>query len=67
MERPDLIFVTGCSAAGKSTLIRNNMSIIQDYEIIMTDVYKGRSREVFTDAVKQSKNIILDPVQRRGI
>jgi len=60
MEKPDLIFVTGCNAAGKSTLIRNHMSVFPDHEIIMTDVYKGRSREVFTNAVKQEKDIILE-------
>ena len=60
MEKPDLIFVTGCNAAGKSTLIRNHMSVFPDHEIIMTDVYKSRSREVFTDAVKQHRNIILE-------
>ena len=60
MEKPDLIFVTGCNATGKSTLIRNNMSVILDYKIIMTDVYKGRSGEVFTNAVTQHRSIILE-------
>lgn len=51
MERPELIFVTGCNAAGKSSLIRSHWSEFPDYEIIMTDVYKNRSLEIFKVAV----------------
>ncbi|HLZ89657.1 MAG TPA: hypothetical protein VKQ52_20530 [Puia sp.] len=60
MERPDLIFVTGCNAAGKTSLIRSHLSEFPDYEIIMTDVYKGRSREVFREAVRTNQNILLE-------
>jgi predicted ABC-type ATPase len=60
MERPELIFVTGCNAAGKSSLIRSHRSELPDYEVIMTDVYKGRSREVFKEALRQRKCIILE-------
>jgi len=60
MEQPDLIFVTGCNAAGKSTLIRTRLSEFPDYEVIMSDVYKGRSKEVFREAVKYKRNILLE-------
>lgn len=60
MDRADFIFVTGCNAAGKSSLIRNHLSEFPGYEVIMTDVYKGRSREVFKSAIQVKKNIILE-------
>ncbi len=60
MERPELIFVTGCNAAGKSSLIRSHRGELPDYEVIMTDVYKGRSREVFKEAIRLRKYIILE-------
>jgi len=60
MANPELLFVTGCNAAGKSSLIRSRMSEFEDYEVIMTDVYKARSRQVFGDTVKARKNIILE-------
>jgi predicted ABC-type ATPase len=67
MDRPDLIFVTGCNAAGKSSLIRAHLSLFPDYEIIMTDVYKERSREVFKETVIARKNIILEtPFNNEG-
>jgi hypothetical protein len=60
MERPELIFVTGCNAAGKSSLIRSHRGELPDYEVIMTDVYKSRSREVFKEAILHRKYIILE-------
>lgn len=60
MESFELIFVTGSNAAGKSSLIRSHLSEFPDHEVIMTDVYKGRSRQVFSDAVKARKSIILE-------
>jgi hypothetical protein len=62
MERPELIFVTGCNAAGKSSLIRTHLSLFPDFEVIMTDVYKVRSHEVFKEAVFERKSIILEPL-----
>jgi len=59
---PELIFVVGCNAAGKSTFIRSRLSELTGFEIIMTDVYKGRTKEVFTLAVKQRKDIIIETV-----
>gem|GEM_PF-2932866 len=49
MANPELLFVTGCNAAGKSSLIRSHMADFQDYQVIMTDVYKERSRQVFSE------------------
>lgn len=60
MDSPELLFITGCNAAGKSSLIRSRMSEFKNYEVIMTDVYKSRSRQVFADAVKIRKSIILE-------
>ena len=49
MGKLDLIFITGCNAAGKSSLIRTHLSLFPEFEVIMTDVYKGRSTEVFKE------------------
>ncbi len=67
MIRPDLIFVTGCNAAGKSSLIRTHLSLYPDFEVIMTDVYKSRSHEVFKEAVFNRKSVILEtPFNNEG-
>lgn len=67
MESPDLIFVTGCNAAGKSSLIRTHLSLFPDFEVIMTDVYKSRSHDVFKEAVFNRKSIILEtPFNNEG-
>ncbi len=60
MDSPDFIFVTGCNAAGKSTLIRTRLNEFPDYDVIMTDVYKGRSQEVFKESVTAGRNILLE-------
>jgi predicted ABC-type ATPase len=60
MERPEFLFVTGCNAAGKSSLIRTHLSQFPDYEVIMTDVYKSRSQDVFKETVAARKNIVLE-------
>jgi len=62
MSKPDLFFVCGCNAAGKSSFIRTRISNLQDFEIIMTDVYKSRSKEIINKAIAQGKNIILETV-----
>jgi predicted ABC-type ATPase len=66
MEQPRLIFVAGCNAAGKSSFIRTRINQLSDFEIIMTDVYKSRAKEVFDDALKERKNIILETVFNDG-
>jgi predicted ABC-type ATPase len=60
MNHPEFIFITGCNAAGKSSLIRTHLSEYPDYQVIMTDVYKSRSREVFLEALKNRRDIILE-------
>jgi len=40
MQKPELIFITGCNAAGKSTFIRSRLNELVDFEVLMTDVYK---------------------------
>jgi len=60
MNPPEFIFVTGCNAAGKSSLIRTHLSEYPDFQVIMTDVYKSRSREAFVEAIKKHRNIILE-------
>jgi predicted ABC-type ATPase len=52
--------VTGCNAAGKSSLIRTHLGQFPDFDVIMTDVYKGRSGDIFKEAVKARKNILLE-------
>lgn len=62
MQSPKLIFVAGCNAAGKSSFIRTRINELSGFEIIMTDVYKGRSKEVFFKALNERKNIIIETV-----
>lgn len=62
MRKPELIFIVGCNAAGKSSFIRTRISELHGFEIIMTDVYKGRTKDVFKEALKQGKDIILETV-----
>lgn len=62
MRIPQLIFVAGCNASGKSTFIRMRLNDLADFEIIMTDVYKDRTKEVFSEAVKERKDIIIETV-----
>jgi len=62
MERPNLIFVAGCNASGKSTFIRTRLNELSNSKVIMTDVYKGRTKEIFKDALHQKKDIILETV-----
>ncbi|TCD07568.1 hypothetical protein EZ449_13565 [Pedobacter frigidisoli] len=59
---PELIFVAGCNAAGKSTFIRTKLSSLEGYEVFMTDVYKSRTKELVSIALKSGKNIILETV-----
>jgi predicted ABC-type ATPase len=62
MKNPELIFVAGCNASGKSTFIRTRLNELSDFKIIMTDVYKGRTKEIFQEALRQKKDIILETV-----
>ncbi len=62
MKQPKFVFVAGCNAAGKSSFIRTRISELDGFEIIMTDVYKSRSKEIFRKALSQRKDIILETV-----
>lgn len=66
MRVPQLIFVAGCNAAGKSTFIRTRLNELSWFEVIMTDVYKERTKEVFDHAVKEKKDIIIETVFNDG-
>ncbi|MFI5160485.1 MAG: zeta toxin family protein [Sphingobacteriales bacterium] len=60
MEQPRFIFVAGCNAAGKSSFIRTRLNKLSDFDIIMTDVYKNRSKEVCEQALSKGRNVILE-------
>lgn len=62
MTRSELIFVTGCNAAGKSTFIRTRLNELSRFKIIMTDAYKGRTKEIFLQALHNKEDIILETV-----
>lgn len=62
MSKPELVFVAGPNAAGKSSFIRTRINELEGCEIIMTDVYKSRSKEVFRQALKSKKDIVLETV-----
>ena len=59
---PELIFVAGCNAAGKSTFIRTRLNELDGFEILMTDVYKSRTKEMASQAIKAGKNILIETV-----
>ena len=62
MRKPELVFIAGCNAAGKSSFIRTRINELSGFEIIMTDVYKGRSKEVFKKALGSGTDIVLETV-----
>ena len=62
MNTPQFILVAGCNAAGKSSFIRSRIHQLENFEIIMTDVYKSRSKEVVRKAFTMNKNIVLETV-----
>ncbi|RKR84975.1 putative ABC-type ATPase [Mucilaginibacter gracilis] len=62
MKKPELVFVCGCNAAGKSTFIRTRLNELVGFEVIMTDVYKSRTKELIKQAINQHQNIIVETV-----
>lgn len=62
MDKPSLIFITGCNAAGKSTFIRTRLDELDGFEILMTDVYKGRTKELARKAITNNKNVLIETV-----
>lgn len=66
MKNLELIFVAGCNASGKSTFIRTRLNELSNFEIIMTDVYRGRTKEIFEAALYQKKDILIETVFNDG-
>lgn len=62
MSRPEFIFVTGCNASGKSSFIRSRINKLEGFEIIMTDVFKHRTKDLVRAAIRQKRDIILESV-----
>lgn len=62
MAKPELIFVSGCNASGKSSFIRSRLTELQDFTVLMTDVYKGRTKEMVYEAIVAGKNILIETV-----
>ncbi len=66
MKKPELVLIAGCNAAGKSTFIRTRLNELERFEIIMTDVYKGRTKELVKKAIIQRKDILIETVFNDG-
>lgn len=62
MFQPELFVITGPNAAGKSSFIRSRLNDFDGFEVIMTDVYKDRTTEVFNKALSERKNIVFETV-----
>ena len=62
MKKPELILVAGCNAAGKSTFIRTRLNELERFEVFMTDVYKGRTKELVKKAIAGHKDILIETV-----
>lgn len=62
MDKPKFIFVAGCNAAGKSTFIRTRLNDLEGFEILMTDVYKSRTKNLAKKAIEAGKNIIIETI-----
>lgn len=62
MEKPEFILVAGCNAAGKSTFIRTRLNELEGFEIMMTDVYKGRTKGLAKKAISERKNVLIETV-----
>ena len=58
----ELVFVVGCNAAGKSTFIRSRLDELEDFKILMTDVYKARTKELAIEAISAGENILIETV-----
>ncbi len=61
-EGLEFIMIAGCNAAGKSTFIRSRLNELERFDILMTDVYKGRTKELVRAAITQRKNILIETV-----
>ncbi|WP_299285637.1 zeta toxin family protein [uncultured Mucilaginibacter sp.] len=62
MKKPELIFVAGCNAAGKSNFIRTRLNDLENFEVLMTDVYKSRTKDLAKKAIYKGKNVLIETV-----
>ena len=62
MPKPELIFVAGCNAAGKSSFIRTRLNELGGFSVLMTDVYKSRTKELATAAIASGNSVIIETV-----
>ncbi|WP_316844466.1 zeta toxin family protein [Pedobacter psychrodurus] len=62
MAQPEFFVVTGPNAAGKSSFIRSRLNDFSGFEVIMTDVYKDRTKNIFDQAIAERKNIVFETV-----
>ena len=62
MKKPEFVLVAGCNAAGKSTLIRTRLNELNRFEILMTDVYKGTTKDRAKQGIDRGKNILIETV-----
>lgn len=62
MLQPEFFVITGPNAAGKSSFIRSRLNDFVGFEVIMTDVYKDRTKSIFDQAIAERKNIVFETV-----
>ncbi|KIA93408.1 hypothetical protein OC25_13330 [Pedobacter kyungheensis] len=62
MLHPEFFVITGPNAAGKSSFIRSRLNDFAGFEVIMTDVYKDRTKSIFDQAIVERKNIVFETV-----
>ncbi len=62
MKKHELVFVAGCNAAGKSTFIRTRLNELNRFEILMTDVFKGRTKDLAKKAIDERKDVLIETV-----
>ncbi|KIO78873.1 hypothetical protein TH53_00720 [Pedobacter lusitanus] len=54
---PELVFVAGCNAAGKSTFIRTRLNELEGFQVLMTYVYKGRTKDLARLSIDNGKDV----------
>jgi predicted ABC-type ATPase len=62
MPQPEFFVITGPNAAGKSSFIRSRLNDFAGFEVIMTDVYKDRTKSIFDQAIAERKSIVFETV-----
>lgn len=62
MKTPELIFVAGPNAAGKSTFIRTRLNELENFTVLMTDVYKGRTKNMVQEAIRAGRDVVIETV-----